>query len=480
MALEQSGFELRDCIYHLFAQDAQVQAFVDSLTREQQEAFWRLLLAQDDPYFLHLFGSGFPKSHDLSKAIDRLKKAKRDVIGQYRRPDGSAPRTAIMGTTGSHYGIHHGIEGDTPITAPATPEAQQWDGWGTALKPSCETWWLVRKPLSEKTLAHNVLKWGVGGINIDGCRVEYVSEQDAAPKDYSNSKGIGTLQEAYKEQGGRPYKDGFSYLKNDFVAQTHPTGRWPAHLLLSHSLWCVPNGTKRVKATSHNMSIPAVYHPSTGFTRNISEQTPYGYADEDGMETVEDWICDESCPVWLLDQQSGNRGNSYRSNCANHKIVTSGMFGGTNGAKPYNDQGGASRYFNQFYYCPKSSRKERNAGCEDLPARKTFDKNTSEQIAHINHATGETTYNDYHPSANQNSHPTVKPVELLKYLCRMICPPDGIVLDMFAGSASTALACIEEGFHFIMIEESDTEEEPYVSIARARVAHALQKKGGNA
>jgi site-specific DNA-methyltransferase (adenine-specific) len=449
---------------------------------------------------LHVFGAGFPKSHNIGKAIYRLAGAEREVIGDKIRPDGRpCSATQKVGKENHHEGYRRPWMDDPQavmmknvLTAPATLDAAEWEGWGTGLKPSCETWWLVRKPISEKSIAQNVLRWGTGALNIDGCRVAYTSEQDAAPKDYRNSKGIGTLQEAYKEQGGRPYKDGFSYQKNDFVAQTHPQGRWPAHLVMSHSLFCKPNGTRRVKTSSHSVGDPGVYRYQDGFVRGGSGQTPRDYVDEEGYEEVEDWVCDESCPIWIMDRQSG-RSKGYRNRVSDNRSQVNGSvalhdtrsLGMRTPENSYNDQGGASRYFQQFspfnasfLYVPKASRRERNEGCSDLPARKGFDKNTSPKIAHINHSTGETTYNDYTPSANQNSHPTVKPVALLKYFCRMICPPGGIVLDMFAGSASTALACIEEEFHFIMIEESDTEEEPYVSIARARIAHALSKKKG--
>lgn len=110
-----------------------------------------------------LYGSGFPKSMDISKAIDKKFGAEREVIGQ---------KDVGPNIRGNNF---HGDSGDrmiAEITNPATDEAKQWQGWGTALKPACEFWTLARKPLSEKTVADNVLKHGTGGINIDGCRIE--------------------------------------------------------------------------------------------------------------------------------------------------------------------------------------------------------------------------------------------------------------------------------------------------------------------
>lgn len=301
-------------------------------------------------------------------------------------------------------------------------ELKELEGNGTGMKPSHEVWWLARAPLSESTVAANVLKHGTGALNIDASRVSYVSEKDGQPKDYSNSKGIGTYQESCKEQGARKYADGFSYLKNNFVAQTPANGRWPANLLFSHTLFCT------------------------------EEQ------------------CTEDCPIVLLDKQSGVR-KSVRSLRGGVKLT-----GTTYSPRfkqeiseyecGYNDQGGASRFFQQFYYCPKASQSERESGCEHLSEHNGFDKNTSKQIAHINHETGNTTYSEYSPSVRKNNHPTVKPVNLLKYLIRMITPPGGTVLDMFAGSGSTGLAAIQDGCTFILIEK----EIEYVEIARARIA----------
>ncbi len=130
-AIEDAGFEIRDCIQ------------------------W-------------IYGSGFPKSMDISKAIDKQAGAEREVIGrnQYvkRRPQKEYNHEQKWGKT-------LGGSESTLLTAPATEEAKQWEGWGTCLKPANEPIVVARKPLSEKTVASNVLKWGVGGINIDSCRV---------------------------------------------------------------------------------------------------------------------------------------------------------------------------------------------------------------------------------------------------------------------------------------------------------------------
>jgi site-specific DNA-methyltransferase (adenine-specific) len=117
------------------------------------------------------YWSGFPKSHDISKGIDRLHGAEREVVGSYMPPRGDKTFN-----TAQHQG-HREVTGargtDRYITAPSTPDAQRWSGFGTALKPAIEPCWLVRKPLSEPTIALNVLRWGTGGINVDACRFAY-------------------------------------------------------------------------------------------------------------------------------------------------------------------------------------------------------------------------------------------------------------------------------------------------------------------
>jgi hypothetical protein len=115
-----------------------------------------------------VYGSGFPKSHDASKAIDKAAGAEREVIGSKLGLAGYS--IADNGRTNAVYGDLHDPASECAITAPATPEAEQWQGWGTALKPAMEMITVARKPL-EGTVAQNVLEWGTGAINIDGCRV---------------------------------------------------------------------------------------------------------------------------------------------------------------------------------------------------------------------------------------------------------------------------------------------------------------------
>ena len=116
-----------------------------------------------------LYGSGFPKSHDVSKGIDRAAGAKREIVGRRKHPT-LVDSTKIEEQANAAHGGNT-WEREWDISAPATDAASQWEGWGTALKPASEPIVLARKPL-EGTVAQNVLKWGVGALNTDGCRIE--------------------------------------------------------------------------------------------------------------------------------------------------------------------------------------------------------------------------------------------------------------------------------------------------------------------
>ncbi len=164
----------------------------------------------------HLFGSGFPKSLDISKAIDKEAGAKREVIG-------------IKGTSpdirGGSYDGQVTSERDRLVnyeTAPTTDNAKKWQGFGTALKPAAEFWILARKPLSEKTVAKNVLKHGTGGLNIDASRIEPTSEKD--------------LKDIRSERASTS-KGQFAALttddKLDRSDRSHVTGRFPANLVFT-------------------------------------------------------------------------------------------------------------------------------------------------------------------------------------------------------------------------------------------------------
>ncbi len=305
----------------------------------------------------HLFGTGFPKSLDVSKAIDKAAGVEREKIGSVTRAVGDHhyDNGTKMGRFGSKPGVYSQVE--TPITAPATDPARQWQGWGTALKPASEHWILIRKPLSEKTIAANVLKWGTGAINVDGCRVSHTETIARPPLSTNEHEGY-----------DRPWKKNAEARaakisrREEMADKAQNLGRFPANLVL----------------------------------------------DEDAAK--------------MLDEQSGtlktNAGTVRKHNAALG-------FGSTSlGSERQiqGDTGGASR----FFYIAKASKSDRGTG---------------------------------------NTHPTVKSTKLMAYLCRLVTPPGGAILDPFAGSGSTGVAAKAEGFKFVGIEQNAE----YAEISRKRI-----------
>jgi DNA modification methylase len=297
-----------------------------------------------------IYGSGFPKSLNISKAIDKAAGAEREVVGErtsaYGTENSGEMKSRADGKGGT--GLFCGKNAKTvPITGrPATDEAKQWDGWGTALKPACEFFTLCRKPLGEKTVAANVLKWGTGGLNIDGCRVGTNGE---------TPKGSGNPCKNAEKSAIQPGRSG-----GNGGNETPPQGRFPANLI------------------------------------------------HDGSQEVLD-LFPETKP-----SKSGGK-TSRTGNGAKYGMGTADRTG-------HDDAGSAAR----FFYCPKASKKDRNEG---------------------------------------NNHPTVKPTALMAYLCRLITPTGGIVLDPYMGSGSTGKAAVREGFSFVGIEL----DPDYYEICKARI-----------
>lgn len=238
----------------------------------------------------------------------------------------------------------------------------------------------------------------------------------------------------------------------EVIACDIPEGWLKYFELTGEDLGCEKVGEKRVKSgIAINEKRPAEKPKNVygDFDRMRGENAGYG------LETVEDWRCVPDCPVAILDGQSGvtksTGGSGYASQHPKRGSHTMAwMSGQCANLGGLGDVGGASR----FFYCAKASRRERNAGLED------FDRGEAGRWNIRGKWTNETT-----PSAN--SHPTVKPIALMRYLCRLVTPPGGMVLDPFAGSGSTGCAAAIDGFQFVGIER----EKGYAEIARARIEH---------
>jgi site-specific DNA-methyltransferase (adenine-specific) len=328
-AIEDAGFEIRDPIADL--------------------------TGMDGPGLLWICGQGMPKSRDISKDIDAMAGAEREVIAE-----GKPVKRMIPGADQNRTGSWikgNGREFVPTVTAPATEDAARWDGWGTALKPSWEIIVVARKPFTGP-VARNVLTHGTGAMNIDGCRV------DATGRPLRVSLG--------KDTPGKSTYGSNGPGGGSRAVGTTDVGRWPPNLVL-------------------------------------------------GEQAAAE-----------LDRQSGvsvSRAGKPRASAA-----PGDGWGMTHTGAEYADTGGASRFFPVFKYTAK-------AGSAERPR---LDDGTS--------------------------WPTVKPLPLIRWLCRLVTPPGGKVLDLFAGTGTTAEACIIEGFQCVLIDK----EQPAAALIRKRLSKDIQ------
>jgi hypothetical protein len=472
---------------------------------------------------------------------DYLAGAEREVIGQHIQSiqDRKPANTFDVGLAWQH-----------DITAPATPLAAQWQGFGTALKPAWEPIIVARKPLAG-TVAENVTRFGTGAINIDGCRV---GVDDDDPNIRNNASVDNSL-------------DGATYNLNK--SQRNPTlqqSRWPANL--------IHDGSAEVLAGFPQAPSAGRYlKPKNGIYVSHDGQNCYGkynpkdydnsYAGDTGSaarffkscppddicllclapkhDTMSAWknilalnaekngwttqatnefiarlnvvekqseplaqsaksavsLCD-SCEMFIAVALVGIKTSafsnaelqvildcisSYKNSTLTQSLVlfaesqdnidiTQTMI---NLLKSSGCANPATTNFipeikkselKRFVYSPKASKADRDEGCEGLEPR-VHNDGRDESLS-----SGDVPQNRSN-NPDRNFHPTVKPTSLMRYLCRLVTPPNGTILDPFMGSGSTGKAAMLEGFNFIGI---DTEIE-YVEIAARRIEHACEKVG---
>jgi DNA modification methylase len=305
------------------------------------------------------------------------------------------------------------------------------DGLGTALKPSAEPVVVARKPLSESSVAANVLKWGTGALNIDACRI--------------------TSTDGYLErcvsQTPSTQRTSWDIRDEASVFAPSPEGRWPSNFILTHTPFCEQKLTRRVKKSS----LKALQTSMDLF----DEEEQVNIAEVE-YEEIEEWNCHPDCLVRELDRQSGERVSGYME--AGQPRKTSLGKGGYQEGMPdiatlsgtYGDEGYASR----FFYVAKPSAEERNKFYEKLPG-----------IANRVNAPRECEAAKF-KALRGNHHPTVKPVMLLSYLLQLVTPPGGIILDPFVGSGTTLIAARNLGIVSIGIEK----EEEYLEIIAKRLS----------
>jgi site-specific DNA-methyltransferase (adenine-specific) len=299
-----------------------------------------------------VYGSGFPKSHNVSVSIDKL--------------HGHGNRGKAIPTASSYQASD--VDQENKLTSNPVPpyeaksdDAKKWEGWGSSLKPSLEPITVARKPLIG-TIAKNVLEYGTGGMNIDACRVPMDD------KDFTNlSKQVNGI----RSRGGVMDNSWANLSDLSGANPANPLGRWPANFI------------------------------------------------HDGSQQV-------------LDLFPNTKGGSWvRTDGARHFNNDGKPTGYVRSGQTDSSMGSAAR----FFYCSKAGKKDR-----DL---------------------------DEHG----NIHPTVKPVDLMGYLCRLVTQPGGTVLDPFMGSGTTGKAAMLDGFKFIGCEM----DEQYYKIAEARIRHALER-----
>jgi site-specific DNA-methyltransferase (adenine-specific) len=338
-----------------------------------------------------IYGSGFPKSHNVGKSIDKMQGNQRQVVAEEKgtyKLDNAIKNAAVYGKQNQKM-TDDGYEIKTITKGNSVGE-----GWGTALKPAHEPIVMARKPI-EGTVAENTLQYGVGGLNIDATRVQM---QDGDKMDIRRYN-------AYHDTFNS-YEDGESAKGKEYiVAEPHEGGRWPANVIMDEHAGQIldkqsgnkkssKRGSKYNKPTEHTNT----YTPAASDYRDDNT-----YGDEGGASRF------FYCPK------------------ANAKDRDSGI---ETDAKALRATKGGTRDFNA-----------RCASCG-----KKFIGSPETICSCDNPIT------DNQVFKRKNNHPTVKPTDLMKYLIRLVTPKDGIVLDPFMGSGSTGKAAMQEGMWFVGIE----------------------------
>lgn len=341
-----------------------------------------------------MYGSGFPKSLDVAKAITATETTGSSSMQALRKARMGADYEPTLqeDPNGDTYDKKKLGRDDDGRETPLTDLAKQWAGWGTALKPSHEPVVVARKPLAG-TVAANVERYGTGALNIDASRVGTTVETRPATKSY----GAGAMHPGGK---GTTQKTG-----------PVPPGRWPPNIVLSHAEDCTENACDETCAV-------AELDKQSGITKS-----------------------------------TGGAGAASRGTMGKRVLGTYALDRNGQNAGGLGDTGGASRFFPVFRYQAKASRSERETGCESLPAKtgaEAVDREEGSAGTQSPRAGAGRTATEV-----RNGHPTVKPIALMEWLVTLVTPPGGVVLDPFMGSGTTGVAAVRKGFRFVGIERED-------------------------
>jgi site-specific DNA-methyltransferase (adenine-specific) len=501
-AIEDAGFEIRDCIQ------------------------W-------------IYGSGFSKSMDISKAIDKKLGAERKVIGQLKRND----RVLPSGQGGYHGRLHEQYQEKgrelikLDITAPSTDEAKQWEGWGTALKPANEPIVVARKPLSEKTVVDNVLKWGTGGINIDDCRIKH-------------SEPVKTTNRKQRSASWNMDNCGFDSTNNT-TASASPLGRFPANVILDEEAGRLldeqsgirpagnGNGNAETGVATNGQGVPPLRRGKL-IPRNDTGGASRFFKDCSYDKEEISWLRSQRYAQFVKENlltmcaiieitvpesamQSLNVLKEILVNYAESQLKTIDMDTVLKNVVILQSQEDSQlnnmiiRFMREMLNVLKkkdesSIKQMMNIGkkLEQELKHTTMEKLKCNHVRYVeiqllisimtitqnllntdgyaesvtsiymlsNTEVGEKDYQlasrfKYCAKASKkergdSKHPTVKPLSLMRYLCRLITPPGGIALDPFAGSGTTLEAAILEGFNVVGIEK----EHDYIPDIRRRIERA--------
>jgi len=397
------GPEFWDAILRVAKPGAHLIAFGGTRT------FHRLMVAIEDAGWeirdclMWVYGSGFPKSMDVSKAIDKHNGDSREVVGS-RDKRGAFGGVAFAQDEWTLNQSNQPLS--LPISSGGSEISRQFDGWGTALKPAWEPIILARKPLIG-TVAENVITFGTGGINIDGCRV-----------------------------GGEPSPSVLMRQSGKAPSSCKP-GEYGSTIQnrINPDVWCQPKIGEQLGRFPANL-----IHDGSDEVLSRFPEAGGGYGKRGGGTSGD----------WNPTDRSISRGQTIR---------------GGGELIGFGDSGSAAR----FFYCAKASRQDRDEGLDHLE-KVVISITEGHGRGDVNTSKGGDGIREN--NARANTHPTVKPTELMRYLCRLVTPKNGFILDPFMGSGSTGKAANLEGFRFCGVDL----DENFVNISRGRIEWAIQEK----
>jgi len=474
-----------------------------------------------------VYGSGFPKSHNIGKAIDKLQGNEREIISETFRGENAGKQSGIMGKTVSR-------------TDTLSKGTSPYEGWGTGLKPAHEDIVLARKPLSESTIAQNVLRWGTGGINIDRCRVRTEEKLEIvqgnnketstpnAPNNgwksepqtqgrfpanflhdgsdevvglfpdstsgsikegtkqgfagtgiYGNSNGVTTERNASKGSASRFFKTCKDTQKHAIMSVCNDinVNNVGSNLMISQLTEKIVKIHSVLKSATPNLDL---------LNQNLNALFVEQSAKNTGIDFVAKLVVIKEVPEDLVSQEELQAIQDFITNCKKCSLTQRNA-----DAEKWESINITQITTNLLKLCgyvlsvtdkntsldtkEKAEQKSEHASFAYFPKASKRDRNEGFEVkqtgsfegnADINNTNRKIGANPSKPNEPRfNHHPTVKPTALMQYLVRLVTPKGGIVLDCFMGSGSTGKACVLEGFDFIGIE-LDPE---YCKVADARI-----------